>query len=181
LTRRPWFTWKKTKIMFFSQIWPDGHDLWEKKSKLRFFVKFDSTTMNYREKTENTGYAWDLTRRQWFCAKKTEITFFRENWPGDHDLARKKPKVHFFVKLDPMAMSYAEKTQITFFSWNMTRRLWFSAKKTRITFFHKIWPNDHDLARKKQKFFLKFDPTAISYSKITKITFFVKFDPTAMI
>jgi hypothetical protein len=34
-------------------------------------------------------------------AKKTEITLFRKNWPDDHDLDGKKPRLRFFVKINP--------------------------------------------------------------------------------
>jgi hypothetical protein len=48
-------------------------------------------------------------------AKKTEIAFFRENWPNDHDLDGKKLRLHFFVKIDPTTMISAENTEISFF------------------------------------------------------------------
>jgi hypothetical protein len=34
-------------------------------------------------------------------AKNTEITFFRENWPNDHDLDGKKPRLRFFPEIWP--------------------------------------------------------------------------------
>jgi hypothetical protein len=79
--------------------------------KLHFFVKFDPTAMSY--------------------AKKTEISFFRENCPDNHDLDRKNPRLRFFVKIDPTSM--------------------ISAKKAEITFFHENWPDDHVLDGKKPK------------------------------
>jgi hypothetical protein len=48
-------------------------------------------------------------------AKKTEITFFRENWPDDHVLDGKNLRLRFFVKIDPTTMIRAKNTEITFF------------------------------------------------------------------
>jgi hypothetical protein len=164
-----------------------------KNTEITFFVKFDLTAMSNEKKTRDYVFSWKLTQRPWFRRKKPEITFFRENWPDDHDLDGKKPEItffswklnrrpwlalkipelHFFVKFDPTAMSYA--------------------KKTKITFFRENWPDDHDLdgktgdyvfswkltrrpwlARKIPKLhvFVKFDPTAMSYAEKTEITFF---------
>jgi hypothetical protein len=47
--------------------------------------------------------------------EKTEITFFREHWPDDHDLDRKKPRLRFLVKIDPTTMISAENTEILLF------------------------------------------------------------------
>jgi hypothetical protein len=60
-----------------------------KKTEIKFFVKVNPTTMIKPEKIQNSGYSWDLTRRPRFSAKKFKITFLRENWPDDHDLARR--------------------------------------------------------------------------------------------
>jgi hypothetical protein len=51
---------KKTEIMFFHEIRPDGHDLASQKLKYRLCVRFDPAAMILPE-------------------KKSEITFFREN------------------------------------------------------------------------------------------------------
>jgi hypothetical protein len=58
-------------------------------------MKFDPTDMSY--------------------AKKTEIMFFHENCPDDHDLGGKNPRLRFFVKIDPTTMISAKNTEITFF------------------------------------------------------------------
>jgi hypothetical protein len=76
--------------------------------KLHFFVKFDPTAMSY--------------------AKKTEIMFFRESCPDDHDLHGKNPRLRFFVKIDLASM--------------------ISAKNIEITFFREIWPDGHELREK---------------------------------
>jgi hypothetical protein len=48
-------------------------------------------------------------------AKKTEVTFFRENWHDDHVLDGKNPRLSFFVKIDPTTMIIAKNIEITFF------------------------------------------------------------------
>jgi hypothetical protein len=58
-------------------------------------VKIDPTTMIKRE--------------------KTEIMVIREIRPGGHVLARKKPKLRFFVKIDLATKISAENTPILFF------------------------------------------------------------------
>jgi hypothetical protein len=47
--------------------------------------------------------------------KKTEVTFFRENWPDDHVLDGKNTRLCFFVKIDITTMISPKNTEITFF------------------------------------------------------------------
>jgi hypothetical protein len=87
--------------------------------------------------------------------KKTELAFFRENWPNDYDLDGKKPRWQFFMKID-------------------TRNM-ISAEYTAILFFRGIWPDGHDLAQTKPefRFFVKFDSTTmIRRGKKPKLRFF---------
>jgi hypothetical protein len=56
----------------------------EKNRDYVFFLKFDPTTLIKRE--------------------KTKIPIIRDIWTGGHVLARKKPKLRFFVKIDPTVM-----------------------------------------------------------------------------
>jgi hypothetical protein len=68
-------------------------------------------------------------------AKKPKLRFFRENWPGDHDLDGKKPRLRFFVNIDSTTMISAENTEILFFvKFNPTAMRY--AEKIQITFFH---------------------------------------------
>jgi hypothetical protein len=133
--------------------------------------------------------------------KETEITFFREIWPDDHDLARKKPKFFFSMKFDSTAISYPKITKITFIFVNLTRRSCFSTKKieipffrdiwhdghklrerNQITFFHESWPDDHDLREKNRISGFPWDLTRrpLFSPKKTEITFFHSICPTTM-
>jgi hypothetical protein len=62
--------------------------------------------------------------------------FFRENWPDNHDLDRKKPRLRFFEKIHPTTMINAENNEILFF-----RQIWADGhelpeKNTNYVFFY---------------------------------------------
>jgi hypothetical protein len=124
---------KKTEVMFFRENWPADHVL---DGKTRVYV-----------------FSWKLTRWPWFKRKKSQDYVFSWKLTRRPWLGLKIPKLHFFVKFDPTAMSYAKKTEITFFCEN--RR------------------DDHDIDGKnpRLRFFVKIDPTTMISAKNTEITF----------
>jgi UPF0288 family protein (methanogenesis marker protein 3) len=85
---------KKTEITFFRENRPDDQDLDGKNPRLRFFVKIYPTTMITRKIPKlHLFVKFDPTAMT--NTKKTEVTFFRENWPDDHVLDGKNPRLYF--------------------------------------------------------------------------------------
>jgi hypothetical protein len=104
-------------------------------------VKFNLTAVIYMKKKPNSRFLVKFDLTAMIYAEETEIMFFREIWPDDHDLARKTK--FFFHEIWRDGQKLPENNQHYVFSWNLTWRPWFSAKKQKL------------------RLFMKFDPTAM--------------------